>query len=208
MGSDIHYLFGIGDGHTTPWISAADTDLDGDRHPDAVGLDFDGDGRRDDAMWDTDADGRADVAALDRDDDGEPEIFYRDDGTGVWGERVERPVGLGSPSEGSPDGYAQPGAPEVPPPAGRLTDPTHRESEPTVGDEDAETTVVRSTDLDGDGRTDVEVVGTRRAGVAVAERLFIDEDGDSEFDRVLVDENGDGRADVSFDDRSPRFDRR
>ncbi len=65
--------------------------------------------------------------------------------------------------------------------------------------------VLRSADLDGDGTVEIELVGTRRAGIPVADRLYVDADGDGRFDRVLVDSNGDGRADVSFDDRSPRF---
>ncbi|MGV9709841.1 hypothetical protein ACWDTI_04165 [Gordonia sp. NPDC003424] len=181
MDSSIEYLFGTGDGHTTSWVSAADADLDGDGHHDAVRLDFDGDGRRDDAMWDSDSDGVADVAALDTDDDARPDAFFSDTGTGVWGE-----VTTGPESRRSATGPAPPPA-ETPPPAGR------------VG------AVVRSEDLDGDGTPDVELQGTRRAGVPVAQRLYIDEDGDGRYDRVLVDEDGDGRADVSYDDRSPKF---
>lgn len=182
--SAIEYLFGPGDGHTTSWFSEADADLDGDGHADAVWLDFDGDGRRDDAMWDTDADGRADVAALDLDDDGRPEVFYRDAGTGVWGLASDRPT-------------ARAAHPTSPAPA-----PQHG------GGVDNPETVLRSADLDGDGTPDIELRGTRRAGIPVAQRLYIDSDGDGRFDRVLVDEDGDGRADVSYDDGSPKFDPR
>lgn len=176
----IEYLFGTGDGHTTSWVSAADTDADHDGQFDAVGLDFDGDGRRDDAMLDTDGDGRADLVALDTDDDEEFDAFYRDSGNGVWGVSAERP-GTHEPDE----------PPRPPPPAGRADDAT----------------VVRPTDLDDDGHDDVQLEGTRRAGIPVADRLYIDSDGDGRFDRVLVDTDGDGAADVSYDDRSPRFGR-
>ncbi|AZG47002.1 hypothetical protein [Gordonia insulae] len=200
MDSAIEYLFGMGDGHTTSWVSAADADLDSDGTDDAVTLDFDGDGQRDDAMWDTDGDGRADVAVIDRDDDGRPDEFFRDTGTGVWGQRVAGPA---------PDPAAD--EPEIPPAPGRVADPVPEHGAPPIqpappSSNDA--VVVRSEDLDGDGTADIEVIGSRRAGIPTAQRLYIDEDGDGRYDRVLIDENGDGRADVSFDDRSPRFDRR
>ncbi|MFW0793115.1 hypothetical protein AAFP30_04815 [Gordonia sp. CPCC 205515] len=177
--SAIEYLFGTGDGHTTSWVSAGDADLDGDGTADAVRLDFDGDGHRDDAMWDIDGDGTADLAALDIDDDGRPDAFYRDTGSGVWGVPADRPAAA-APGTG-PAGPPEPAAEKHP---------------------DA---VARSADLDRDGRPDIELRGTRRAGVPVAQRLYVDEDGDGRFDRVLVDENGDGRADVSYDDDSPKF---
>jgi hypothetical protein len=192
----IEYVFGTGDGVTTAWVSPPDIDLSGDGTFDAVALDFDGDGRRDDAMWDSDADGIADVVALDRDDDGRGDEFYRDDGSGVWGEKAPRPADLAS----------SPPEPEVMPAPGRVADPApHREGEPP---DDTDAVVVRSGDLDGDGTADIELVGTRRAGIPVADRLYVDADGDGRFDRVLVDSDGDGRADVSFDDRSPRFEAR
>ncbi|MDY6807887.1 MAG: hypothetical protein SW127_02605 [Actinomycetota bacterium] len=193
----IEYLFGTGNGDTTSWVSAADTDLSGDGHPDAVGLDFDGDGRRDDAMWDSDADGIADIVALDRDDDGRVDEFYRDDGSGVWGQPATGPVG------GAPSTHEL----EIPPPPGRVDQPMPPHE--TAGrEDDADAVVVRSIDLDGDGTRDIELVGTRRAGIPVADRLYVDSDGDGRFDRVLVDSDGDGRADVSFDDQSPRFEAR
>ncbi len=206
MDPAIEYLFGTGDGQTSSWVSAPDADLDGDGHADAVRLDFDGDGRRDDAMWDTDGDGTADVVAIDRDDDGRPDEFYRDSGAGVWGERVTDPHTPSADDRRSGGGAAEE-PPEIPPAPGRVADPPVRSPTTTPSDGDA-VVVRRSEDLDGDGTADVELVGTRRAGVPVAQRLFVDSDGDGRFDRVLVDEDGDGRADVSYDDRSPRFDRR
>ncbi|MEE3851934.1 hypothetical protein VZC37_16450 [Gordonia sp. LSe1-13] len=196
MDDPIEYLFGTGDGATTSWVSAPDTDVDHDGRLDAVTLDFDGDGRRDDAMWDTDADGIADTVALDRDDDGRPDDFYGDDGSGVWGE----PAARSEPDRNDPD------RDEPPPRPGRVVDPAPP-PEPPQPPEAADTIVVAS-DLDGDGTDDIELVGTRRGGVPVAERLYVDSDGDGRFDRVLVDSDGDGRADVSFDARSPRFEGR
>lgn len=189
----IEYVFGTGDGATTSWVSAPDNDLSGDGQPDAVGLDFDGDGRRDDAMWDTDADGVADTVALDRDDDGRADDFYSDDGSGVWGQPATRPVAGASSTDD----------PEIPPAPGRVADPVPHRDDEQAGDADA--VVVRSVDLDGDGTRDIELVGTRRAGIPVADRLYVDSDGDGRFDRVLIDTDTDGRADVSFDDRSSRF---
>ncbi len=217
MDAGIDYLFGLGDGHTTTWVSAADADLDGDGRADAVMLDFDGDGRRDDAMWDTDGDGTADVTALDTDDDDLPDTFYRDGGTGVWGQLIADPATLRStpdiavapddPALDPPPVREPPGDPDPSPDPGRVNLPAPGtepdESEPDEPDES--NGVLRTEDLDGDGRVDVELVGSRRAGIPVAERLYVDEDGDGRFDRVLVDEDGDGRADVSLDDRSPRF---
>ncbi|GAA3708530.1 hypothetical protein [Gordonia hankookensis] len=196
MDSAIDYLFGTGDGHTTSWVSAADVDLDGDGTADAVRLDFDGDGRRDDAMWDTDGDGTADVVAIDTDDDGRPDDHYRDNGAGVWGERTE------DPSVGeSPAGHT----PQNPQAAGRVDVPSPRRA-PAGSTMDA--VVVRSEDLDGDGAADIEMTGDRRAGIPVAHRLYVDDDGDGRFDHVLIDDDGDGVADVSYDSRSPGFDRR
>ncbi|MYR07659.1 hypothetical protein GTV32_15690 [Gordonia sp. SID5947] len=197
MDPTIDYLFGTGDGHTTSWTSVADADLDGDGTADAVWLDFDGDGRRDDAMWDTDGDGTADVVALDRDDDGRPDEHYRDSGVGVWGERTTDPS---RGEESSESGGVVP-----PPRAGRVDAPAPRPGPPGSTDVSV---AVRTEDLDGDGTTDIEMRGDLRAGIPVAHRLYVDDDGDGRFDHVLIDENDDGRADVSFDSRSPRFDRR
>ncbi|TYQ09864.1 UNVERIFIED_ORG: hypothetical protein L601_000300000030 [Gordonia westfalica J30] len=176
----IEYFFGPGDGSTTRWSSPADAVL-GDSGLDAVSLDFDGDGRRDDAMWDTDADGIADVAALDTDDDGEPDAFYRDSGAGLW-DRAADPAATGG----------EPGAPDA--------------RSPAPGDGSGERAL--NLDLDGDGVTDIELVGAEKGGRITAERLYVDADGDGVSDTVLVDLNGDGVADAAYEKRDPRFTRR
>jgi hypothetical protein len=79
----IEYVFGSGNGHINTYTSAADLTL-GTGAPDAVRLDFDGDGLIDDALWDRDGDGRADCSGLDLDDDGLPEVWFTDNGSGVW----------------------------------------------------------------------------------------------------------------------------
>ncbi|MFE0750291.1 hypothetical protein [Gordonia sp. NPDC058843] len=182
MDPAIEYYFGTGDGPTTRWSGTADLTL-GDPHSgslDAIRLDFDGDGRRDDAMWDTDADGVADVAALDTDDDGEPDAFYRDSGAGLWDRPAARTdlAGEELPRRDVPDRNPRP-------PAAHVT----------------------RVDLDDDGDPDAEILGTDRGGRIVAERLYVDSDGDGGHDAVLVDVNGDGIADAAYDKRDPRFTR-
>lgn len=205
MESGLEYLFGIGDGHTTTWLSAPDADVDGDGHTDAVTLDFDGDGHRDDAMWDVDGDGVAEVAALDLDDDGHADHWYRDNGSGVWGEQVARPAaGHGTEPGRLPDHAPPVAGPRPVPPA----DAGQRTSEPETSEPGTDDSVRVGYDTDHDGTRDIEIVGTRRAGIPVAQRLYIDSDGDGTFDRVLVDTDADGTADVTFDAHSPRFGRR
>ncbi|MEO9329581.1 hypothetical protein [Gordonia aurantiaca] len=187
----IEYLFGPGDGSTTRWSDPADATLGADSPgPDAVRLDFDGDGRHDDAMWDTDADGVADTAALDLDDDDLPDAFYRDSGAGLW----DRPVDPGELRGGRVD--APPAAPDAPSGA--------EQPDPSAGDP---ATRVLRLDLDADGTTDAELVGTERAGRLVGERLYVDSDSDGTTDAVLVDLDGDGTADAVYDRRDPRFTR-
>ncbi|MGO3325624.1 hypothetical protein [Gordonia sp. (in: high G+C Gram-positive bacteria)] len=130
MDGVIEYVFGAGDGSTSTWLSAADLDLDGDGVMDAVSLDFDGDGIADDAMADTDADGVADRSALDLDDDGVPEIYFSDDGSGLWERGVDRP--------------AEPSASPAPRTAGESVLDTD-------GDGVADTVLI---DTDGDGFAD------------------------------------------------------
>ncbi|WP_439030890.1 hypothetical protein [Gordonia terrae] len=178
----IEYFFGSGDGSLTRWSSPADLTLGSTPGvSDAVLLDFDGDGRRDDAMWDTDADGVADVAALDIDAHTGPDAFYRDSGAGLWDRPVGREdIGPGAtpPSPDDPEATDQPGSHAL-----RL-------------------------DLDDDGDTDAELVGTERAGRIVGASLYVDSDGDGTHDVMLTDLNGDGFADTAYERRDPRFTRR
>lgn len=184
----IEYLFGVGDGHTTSWHSPADTDLDTDGVPDAVGLDFDGDGRRDDLLADLDGDGVADVAAIDADDDGTADHFYRDSGRGLWDIAVDRnTLGLG-------DRHRPPPAPPMPPATRAPVAP----AQPPPG-------AIRTLDTDGDGRDDAELVAATAGRGA---RLYLDTDEDGDLDTVLVDTDGDGAADESYRAGAPEFRRR
>lgn len=178
----IEYVFGPGDGTLSRWSSAADLDLDADGTLDAVSIDFDGDGRADDALWDVDGDGHADVAALDIDDDGRPERQYRDSGRGLWDVAVGQGVtaGQGEASEPTPRAGRQPSTQRL--------------------------------DLDGDGRVDAEVVDAGvtdpgAGGSGAERRLYVDSDGDGDFDTVLVDSDGDGIADAAFGADAPEFGR-
>lgn len=186
----IEYLFGPGDGSTTRWTDPADTTVGVDAPgPDAIRLDFDGDGRRDDAMWDSDGDGIADTVALDLDDDDRFDAFYRDSGAGLW----DRPVDVGEVRGGGADT----------PSATPRESPEHR-PQPSERPGDR----VLRLDLDADGTTDAELVGTEKAGRLAGERLYVDSDGDGTTDVVLVDRDGDGTADAAYDRRDPRFSRR
>lgn len=201
----IDYVFGPGDGTLSRWSSAADLDLDADGTLDAVSIDFDGDGRADDAMWDVDGDGHADVAALDIDDDGRPERQYRDSGRGLWDVAVGQGVTAGQGDAGAPGEVPQGGADDTTSDDGpkRVPEPT-----PRAGRQPS----TQRLDLDGDGRVDAEVVDTGvgdsgAAGSGAERRLYVDSDGDGNFDTVLVDSDGDGVADAAFGADAPEFGR-
>ncbi len=206
----IDYVFGPGDGTLSRWSSATDLDLDADGTPDAVSIDFDGDGRADDAMWDVDGDGHADVAALDIDDDGRPERQYRDSGRGLWDVAVGQGVTAGQgdaavpgelPRGQSGDATGEEGSERLPGPT------------PRAGRQPS----TQRLDLDGDGRVDAEVVDAGAgdseavepgaAGSGAERRLYVDSDGDGNFDTVLVDSDGDRVADAAYGADAPEFGR-
>lgn len=185
MDPTIEYVFGLGDGVTTAWTSAPDTTL-GTAGPDAVRIDFDGDGRFDDAMWDRDGDGRADCSVLDLDDDGVPDMWFTDNGSGVWGSEVHPggsdltwagPDGALHTSQARPDAEGACASVDV------------------VGDGTAED---RACDRDSDGQAEILVV--RSGG-----RVYLDTDLDEKLDHVLVDSDLDGTADTAFTVGDPGF---
>lgn len=162
------YCLAGDDGAATIWHRQPDLDLDGDGHPDAVGLDFDGDGLRDDALADFDGDGVADHAVLDLDNDGTRESYFTDDGSGTWSVAVDRGgqlrwFGL--------DGVEHTGGPLV----------------DFDGHGNADD---RLLDTDGNGVAD-RVLCAGENGVTG----YVDTDGDGKWDVRLTDTDGDGLAD-------------
>lgn len=186
MEPTIEYVFGLGDGLITSWTSAPDLTL-GTAGPDAVRIDFDGDGRFDDAMWDRDGDGSADCSVLDLDDDGRPDMWFTDNGSGVWASELEPggadlswvgPEGDRHTSRALPDTEGACAGVDV------------------VGDGKTED---RACDRDSDGRAEILVLRT-------GGRVYLDTDLDDRLDHVLVDTDRDGTADTAFTAGDPGFD--
>jgi|GEM_PF-319730 len=200
----IEYVFGIGDGSTTTWTSAAAVVLGGGA-ADAIPLDFDGDGRVDDVLWDRNGDGRADLSGLDLDDDGAVDKWFSDNGSGVWGQSEPDPRGS-TPAAAPIPQVAAPvptdtrltwtsldGAPQS---ATAQADPggSHALVD-FVGDGEAADLLY---DRDDDGRGEVMVL--RSGG-----RVYFDTDGDQGFDQLFVDHDRDGTADAVMLPGQPGF---